>query len=384
MEVYKYKDFFPGQRWEDFVKDFIGKLKNESATLTCLPGGGRRFHLKLIQENYHVVNKDDPTKIIFVEIIKDNASKEEISNLILRTIRNNLSLPSKTKNMNCEELFDFILNSGNRILLILNRIERLQGDSEVLSFLEYLRTIDPFNVRFLIGCDIGCIFDPSLYKDAGAMMLSNVVPLSMFTKDETSKLIKLYDKIYGWNVEEKFFDRIFELSGGIPTLIKYLSKFTHDNKPKVLDESLLLSDPALSFRFQIMLDELKKYRVIKGKELDNSKFKELKELSLIDKNGVVQSELFRLFIAFQDYEKFELQKLLSNEELKLFKLVQKSSPVLVTLEEVAKEIWGKSANAKFSMWAIYKIISNVNKRIKGIGYKIKNYRGRGYTLVEIK
>jgi len=75
---------------------------------------------------------------------------------------------------------------------------------------------------------------------------------------------------------------------------------------------------------------------------------------------------------------------LSAQELKLFQLFESDPEKIFSLDEMSNHIWEDQVVTKYSPWAIYKLISNLNNKLPPLGLRIENYRGRGYQLIKIK
>ncbi len=117
----------------------------------------------------------------------------------------------------------------------------------------------------------------------------------------------------------------------------------------------------------------------------NLKYKDiLLKLGMIDESNNGTVLLLNDFMQSErggDLKK-DLKKELSAQEYKLFKIFENSFNDLISLEELSLKLWENSPDVEYSMWATYKLISNLNKKIKERGYSIKNFRGRGYMLLE--
>ncbi|HEC64891.1 MAG TPA: helix-turn-helix domain-containing protein [bacterium] len=377
-----YKKLFASNRLRKLGREVAQKVQRESALITNLPSVGVHTFLKYIEENYKDITKDKKTEIIFFEIVKENTDIKELSNLISKHIRAKLE-KGYTKELGADEAINYLLEKGKRLLIIINRIERIAEAPETLSYLETLRAINLYDVRFLLGSSITSIVNPRIYKGAGMVTGANLIIIPPYSKKEFRKLIKVYKEVFGWKTPIKFVGEIYKLSGGFPGIAKYVIKYINESELLKLNKEDLLNEQTLIFKLENIVHELKINGLIKNNELNLEKIGVLKEIGIVTNANKLKVGLLESFLktrADKDQVK-EFRKELSAQEYKLYKFVEKTSPKLVTLDEIAKEIWGKNASTKYSMWAMYKLISNVNKKIGKIGYEIKNYRGRGYTLV---
>lgn len=386
MNQLVYKKYFKKDHWGDFGLKVCKKLRKESVTVTCLPAGGKRYFLRHIIEYYKTITKDDQTIIISFEILPSQNKIFHLSSTINKQINYHLNFPKYLEDLSCEETLKEIVKRNNKLLIIINRFERLSPSPETMIFLESLRIIDPFKLRFFLGCDIGCITEPETYRPAGILTSANIEIIPPFNIKMTERSFEINNKIYEWKVPTYWSKQIYTLSGGNPGLVKYIIKFIHENKPSTLTTKLLTTDPAINFKLKNIFEKLKKCGLIKGNNLDLTKADLLEKLGVINKNKKLRIKLLEPFLIKEQKEiKFPtLNKILSTQELQLFQLLNSNPEKIISLHEISKALWGRHEAKKYSLWAIYKVISTLSKKLNKSGMKIKNYRGRGYALIKKK
>lgn len=381
-----HKYFFPGKRWEAFTNNLCNKLKSETALITGLPQIGLTTYLKHIEETYKSITKDEKTIIISIEILPSQTKIFHISAKILKSLNYKLSFPKYLHDLNCESSLYEILKRGRKILIIINRFQELRKSSESMMFLQSLRSINSLKIRFLLSCDISCLTDPNSYKSAGILASANILTLPTHTPKEVEQSIRNYRQLYNWIVPIRLAHEIYILSGGVCGLVKYISKFIHENKPRTIEIKKLLDDPAIRYKLEQIIEKLEKNGLVKNSLLDLTKKDILKRVGILDQENKLRIQLLRPLLQSRKKKTKtpNLDKLLSLQEKRLFQLFDSRPEEILSLDEISTRIWGEQALSKYSLWAIYKIISSLKKKIKPLGFDIKNYRGRGYQLVKAR
>lgn len=175
---------------------------------------------------------------------------------------------------------------------------------------------------------------------------------------------------------QKQIDKIFELSGGIPTLTKFLCF----NK-ELLDISIeeICNNPKLETIIT------KTTSIIK--DIDNSN---LLKMGLKNENGwgskivealVNKTNSSTLNIVINDDYSFSENQILSKNKLTLVEsqiLQNFIKKITISREEIEKLKWGDNENQKFSYWAVNKTISRLNSKLEK--YIIKPLYKSGYTI----
>jgi len=73
-------------------------------------------------------------------------------------------------------------------------------------------------------------------------------------------------------------------------------------------------------------------------------------------------------------------KLLSPQENKIYKILKDNPDKIYSCDEISDILWGKESLEKFSLWSIYKMISNLNTKLSNFSFFIRNFKGRGYSI----
>ncbi|MBU0975806.1 MAG: helix-turn-helix domain-containing protein [Patescibacteria group bacterium] len=373
-----YSKFFPGIAWRKYTKKICTLLTKETVLITALPDAGISFFLKNVEEYYK--NRDmDKNLLITLEILPGQEEIFHLAQLIKEQINILLSFPLNIADLSCTDTVKKLVQEKKELVIIINRFERLQGKKEAQAFLNSLRAINPAKVRFLISCYITCQTQPQDYKAAGMLTTANVEFLPTFKQQEISLLLDVYKKVYGWDVQEELSNDIYKLSGGFPGIAKYIAKFASDNKLSKISTKKLLSQPSIAFKLENLLQTLEAIGLMKAGEVDFSKKDLLQKLGLVDTNDLPKIGILPKYKP-DKIKSVNLAKHLSAQEFELLRLFANNNEEIITLDQVADAIWKEHSTQKFSLWSIYKVISNLNKKIKRYGLEIENFKGRGYAL----
>jgi hypothetical protein len=383
MKNEDYQKYFKINHWGTIPKEIITKLKRESVVITCLPGGGKRYLLKHMRSYYTDFTNDHKTIIPYIEIIPQRTTISHILPHLLQEIKFSTGYPKYLEDLTCEEAVRELILRGKKIVIMINHLERLLETPESIAFLDSFKTIDQFNIRYVFGCDISCVLNPELYRQAPSITSSNIICIPPFDLNGVKRVIKVNRILYKLDCSLSWSNKIYELSGGNPGLIKYLIKYISEEKPKILKLNKLIKNPGLRVKLINIVDTLSKYKLIDSRNsIMPSKTNILMDLGMLNSRGNLKIKLLNPFLMKpQAKVDTNLKKLLSAQELSLFRIFEKSQEKIIDLDKISKSLWGKDAEAKYSLWAIYKTISNMNKKLKTVGKKIENFRGRGYALV---
>ncbi|MBN2015384.1 helix-turn-helix domain-containing protein [Candidatus Dojkabacteria bacterium] len=374
-----YKYFFPGGRWDKFLQNTCQRLNYETVLITGLPHSGLTTFLKYVEDVYPSITKKEKVVIISLDIIQKGIKPGQLAKSIASKLRFKLNSPIYLESLSSEELFSEIIKRGKEIIVILNRFQNLRLNPQNFDFLNSLRSINSLKVRFLISCDISCLTHPQSYKRAGTLASANQIILPSLNEKEIELSIKNYKKLFNWNVPLKFTREIFSLSGGNIGIAKYLIKYIHEYK-KLNNVDKLLKFQVLEYKVKDIYDKLQTYKLIKNGQLNYSRNEFLKKLYIIDKNNQFKIKILEPLVTKTEKSRPNLKKIFTMQEYRLYKLFTSNPDRIVTLDDISRELWGKEEEKKYSLWSIYKTLSNLRRKVKEIGLEIKNYRGRGYSL----
>ena len=378
-----FNDIFPGTRWDKFIKQICSKLQFESVLITGLPQVGLTSFLRNIEQRYDEIIKNDKTNIIYFEIFSNRIQPSHLDKKIAELVRYKLKFPRYLDNLNTEEIMYEITQRGERLLIITNRFQYLRSHHSSLEYLKMLRAIDPFKIRFLLGSDISFLTNVDSFAPAGVLASANAFVLPTLTHEETSETFKRYKKLYNWKVPISFSKEIYELSGGVCGLVKYISKYVHDNNCKKISENELLGNQAIFFKLKDIYDTLEDNFLIDNYSLHEAHNDILQEIGVIDSKHSLRIGLLKNLLTSPGKKQDKsIYRILSVQELKIFEFLNERPDHIFSLDELSEYMWGEHVTKKYSLWALYKVISNLNKKIKKYGYRIENFKGRGYSLTK--
>lgn len=376
-----YNKFFPGKNWDFFTNKISKKLITESILISGLPLSGlNTYHNHLLK-----LYKTEPKELLVnIDILKNTQSINSLSNMIkskISNINHNYEL-----DIYILDLIDNLISDGYSILFFLNNFHNIRTNREIQNLLFSIRAIDSLKIRFLITSDISCLTSPQDYEKVSTLISANVYILPTLTKNEIQLSLSNYKKLYGWEVDPKYSKQILHFSGGVCGLVKYIAKEIHENNLKEISNSKLLEYPSIKLKIEGIYNTLEENDLIVNKKLNLEESKLLKKLGVVDLNNNLRIKLLNPYLSERpdrngDFHK-HIKKTLSSREIKLFEYLRKSDNKVRSKDEIADQIWEEKVDSKYSQWAVYKAIANLKKKIEKFGYKIKNYRGRGYSLTK--
>lgn len=375
-----YKYLFPGPRWRKFDKKICSLLDKESILLTGIPHSGLTSYQKYFEEIYPKISNDKKTIIISFRILPNQTQIPFISSLIHEQLNYKLRISLKKNLLSTEKLIYEILKSGKRLLILVNQFQELQKSPETMIYLQSLRKINSSDVRFFITSDIAFLTNPFDYKDADSLVSANCIYLPALNPKEITSLMKSYKKNNNWHTPLSLSKQIYNFSGGNIGLVKYLIKYISGNKNVKFVNNDIIKYPAIKYKLNDIYNKLKENCL-----LNNSKesLEILKKLNVIDTNNHLKINLLKPLLVDDSASMTDIRKLLSSQEQNLYNLLNSRLNKIITLDEISKTIWGNEETEKFSLWSIYKVISNLGRKLKKFNMQIKNYKGRGYSLVKI-
>jgi len=257
-------------------------------------------------------------------------------------------------------------------------------DKQFLLFLNRLRNLLgwQFSYTLLINAkNILQTSERSLLSDK--VVFRNLIWVSPLDQGNSIVVINNYTQRYGFTPTKFELNKIIELSGGNPGLIKSLYLIAKDGQ---LAESNLL-DHRLIFRLRGITTDLGgMYTTIPTDHIYSEtgyvicdKSKRRWFTSLLAK--YIQNSPQHLQITGRNINQTLLSMTISQR--KLLEYLEKNVGNIISREVIAKVIWGDNWEEKYSDWAIDQLISNLRKQMQTIKYKCKliTKRGEGIVLI---
>ena len=255
-------------------------------------------------------------------------------------------------------------------LLIIRFFEQIEDKNNILEKLDGLRRKNPKLLTFLAISNQEAYLYPSTHQAITTVFFSDLIYFQPFDLVQTEKMIKSLKTYYGWNIDTTQYRNIYSLSGGIPRIIKYLTKEFYESRIPLSNKDKLILIPQISFQLKLMT-----------KILISHNEKQLFLLDLTDEGNKIRSSLLKHYI--KNYRSEIISNLypqLGALETKILSFFSENEGKIITLDNLATLM--KMTDDNFSLWAIYKLISRLKPKIKN-NYKINNIKGRGYILQKI-
>lgn len=214
---------------------------------------------------------------------------------------------------------------------------------------QYLLNKYNFKIDTIVGIDIHDYLNPEKEFKFSTKLINSIEIVQPRNQEETQLLIKDHSKA----IPKKIYKTIYNLSGGIPGLIKRCCNvYASHNK---LTNELILQDPATSVNLHSIQQD---FNVLNETQRN--------DFGLTDKQGNILSHLLR-HVYSNDHESLVIT---------LTNFFKKREGILIT-HDVIDDLIGKKDS--FSLWNKYKLIERVKKTLDN-KFQLKNIHGKGYLL----
>ncbi len=339
--------------FETLPKDYFGGLydkiagqltKGENVCISVIPGFGEKTIFNYLNYN---LKKDKLFHQIFVfdPEIENNALTEFADGSIAK-----------------------YSNKGN--LLIVRFFEQIENKTKILEKLDSIRRKNPKHLVYLVISNQEAFVNPSSHQAATTVFFSELIYILPFDLVQTKKMIESLISYYGWRINQSSFNEIYKLSGGIPRLIKYLTKELYESRIPLTNKDRLISIPQVAFQLNFMAKILITYNR-----------KHLILLGLTNEKHNLKSSLLKYYLRnFNSDIIAKLYPQLGETETKILSFFSENESQIVSLDNIADLM--KMTDDSFSLYAIYKTISRLKPKIKN-NFNIENIKGRGYRLIKV-
>jgi len=256
---------------------------------------------------------------------------------------------------------------GTKQIVIMRQVEKIDDLPVLLEKLNDIRQPNPQNTSYLIITDHRGLTDIDQYLAGFNTFFSSRYLLGAFDFEKTTENIRANCLFFGWPYLPQNDKKVFQLSGGIPRLIKHIYKEINESQLTFEDPSAFLFDQSISFQLQYLTDLIMK--------IDPNY---LIKFGILDAKKKIKSELLAMF--FSDLQvKIAKQNFaeLTRAEAQLFSLFFSNPDEIISIDRVADFL--SISDDDFSLWAVYKLIARLKEKIKS-KYDLVNLKGRGYKL----
>ena len=376
MLIHRYRDYLAGPRWLEILTQVMGALKHECVSIVSLPFGGRRFMLRCIEQEY-IRSYPHDSQVVRIHMGKDPKADSFQAHLITelqlgKAYEGQTSLSVVLKQLRRQD---------RRFLFIIDMFENAARNYEVLNFLEEIRAIDPRNIRFLLGVGVDLLTQPENYQTNGSLVTNNIFVLPAYTLQETRQNVQTNSELFNWESDNLDITSVHSMSGGNPGLVKYICKIALKNRKVSLEPEILAGHPALKLKLLEMAEILRNSGLVSEIGPNPKHGLLTRELMLTNDQGEYVSQLVDYFLNANKVP--DVSGRLTVQEEKLYQLLTNRKGEVFPLDEIAEHIWGEAQQVKYSLWGLYKLISNTNKKLIDIDLQIRNSKSRGYYLTDV-
>jgi len=273
------------------------------------------------------------------------------------------------EDVNLTDFIKTLVDTPRQRLVIIISFEQISDKQIVLTKLDSLRRRHPELLTFLAITDHNVITNPESYQTTSSIFFSDIIYVPPFNRIQTEKMINTLTYFYGWEIKPNIVDKIYNLSGGNPRLIKYFCKEVSESNYPISNFEKFILVPQINFQLNLI-----------SKLLITTPVSKLDLLGLTDKEGKIISQLVRYYL--KNYKSDIINALypaLGNTEAKIASFLIESEGRVVSIDKIANLV--KMTDDNFSLWAIYKMISRLKPKLKN-NFKIHNIKGRGYLLTK--
>ena len=251
-------------------------------------------------------------------------------------------------------------------LIVTHHFQRVEEPRMVLEALSRFRQPDPRKVTYLMITDHSGVTNPTQTMARSSVFFPERIYLPPFDLAQTVTMLDITKKFYGWQIDPGLYEKIFNLAGGIPRIIKHIGKDLCERHLTIDDRDQFMKNPVIHFQLEYCTDLLLKY--------DKA---QLQELGLLVDQQIHGGILRKYFKQYQSDFIHEAFPQLSSLETSILSYLYEQKAQIVSIDRIGDLLELKGHD--FSLWAIYKHISRMKEKIKP-RFAIENVKGKGYML----
>ncbi len=352
-------DLFPKNHFgESFEKVLDNAIKGESVAIYGMCGIGMQYAFqfieKILREEYN-----------FKYIIKIKGGMLGSNPLI--SIEKRIKEEFKIKSVE-----SFIRSmSDQKIFILIDGLEKYTIEQKVhlLDYLDTLRKVSPGIVVNIVGLDMLMVTQEKDLLRKHSATFSSIYRLDLFDLEGTRRIIQANNKVYEWNIAQDNIPKIYNLSGGNPRLIKYISKTVFEYGSDLLnDVERIIKTELLSYKLETFVN------IIFKLDLEDLKF-----LGIIDTDNNLFSPILDVAVSNYQIPNVDLiGKNLSKREGQIVSLLYFNKNRVVKREKIDYILQLNDQN--YSLWASYKALNRLRKKLNK-NFELKTIRDVGYSLI---
>lgn len=335
-------------------------ISGESVCVYCMPGGGMHYFLKVAQR---ILQEDHQNiKTFFFD---GCLYPTGLNRVVRQTLFQELHFNSQ---VDFYQQLQAFLKTQKIIILLGYANEVLERQPKTLEYLLKLRDFYPTRLAVLSNCNHSIISDFDKYFSLGKTIFSNLIKIPPFDQEGTKRILETNREILGYKFSSSAVKKIYQLSGGNPSLIKHLGKCVDDLGEKVLSRpETLINYPSL----KIKLNDINEVVLSESGNV-------LIQIGIISEKGQIFSPLVANY-----YKNYELENIgeimpgLTPQEKRILTFFLKNKGKVINKDRIFMLM--KLSEEEYSLWAIYKAISRLKSKIKE-KYHLKALKDQGYVL----
>lgn len=398
MDLKTYKKYYPKSHLKNLTDIIFKKILNsDSVGIYGMVGSGREFLLPHIAAYLGSFSKDKWLQVVLNADLLKSLDLEAISDLAIRQIIE--QVPSlRTYPFSASNNIGFRIHHlylllqecqrlGYFLVFMINRFENWVENKKIIRFLDGLKDLCFSRLPILLSINL------KIFKKNNKFICSSLAPnlyrVKPLTKKDIDTMMKCNAKVFKWELNKEIIKKCTYYSGGNPGLIKYIHRVLSEEPSDVSVESLLAKE-SIQYKMEVHTKELADLLGLEDvnlSDLKKSKYKEkLTKSGYLTKGKLFSPLLEAYFERLKKSKRLEHDDLLnslSKQEYEVFTRMSKGLGSIFSLDDIADILWGVDVKKKFSLWAVYRIMSSLRQKIVDSEYELSTIRGRGYKL-EIK
>lgn len=364
----------------------LGQLMNDQKLLKKAFGDPQIYILQQVNFDAHDIEElGDLQSLIAARV---NASKPYTTAFTFNQIVMRLKKANQILVLFIVEAEKYLVSEGKQVLSLLSQLTEEFGD--------YIRIISFFEADITHTSLLSTLpASPQLYE--------NVFYYPLYSRDHTLNFIQLLQ--HYWNMSKtitaKEAEKIYEACGGHFWLVKEAVRAVMNNgrwdsdqegmlfRLRTIYNLLIPSEKDLLVKIashkhtfspeeQLSIQYLSKMRIIDGeKKLSIGLFIDYVREHLEFSGELILKEK-QLYL-----NQVPIDRMFSREEGRVIKYLVKQKNVLVSRDEIAKQVWPVNTQDQYSDWAIDQLMTRIRKRIQEISIPprlLQVVRGKGYIF----
>lgn len=346
----------PEDHFGEITHEVISYLTNGKCIgVYGLPGYGMDFFARQIK---YLVKKNNPeTAVIHLNL--------QFENNKVQVLQRRFSWLINKPEIDEMDIAEYLKN--RKVLVILGETHSYKYP-KLFRQLYTLHSTNQKNFTILTIANYTLYKHKLKYMENGKLIFSSTELIKNFDKSGVRRIVRINNEEHNWGIPLEMTEKIYELTGGNPALVRALSVAIYEEGEQILDypQKIIRQQP-LNFR----LTELA--NLIPVLSID-----EQIHLGLLNENGKIFCKLLEDHLKNEKSEKTYLFSQLTDSEEKLFQVFLDNPGKIINKDQISL-ILNQTVDS-YSEWAIYKAVQRLRNKIEKEGYKISTLKGKGWLL----